>query len=769
MKSTFVRNVAGVLAALALPASIARAEDYTFTNSVGSASFNVGGNWDLGAVPGAGDTARFTNSATYTVGFSAGAQNAKAVFDAAGGNVTLGITNSTWALSDKLEVGPGTGANPNVFLTTGTLTVTNGGTGLLDIGTGGAGSFTIQGAAATSVVDRIVVTNVINGTGNCYLNLRQGMLTTLADSTIMMATNGGSPTGPFFGDLRLGLTNGTTGDMIWNIQGGTTRVIVPSGGGEKDPAFMIGGNTVGRRAVVNVSGAGTVLTNFGGGRLLVGAGHDWGGSGLGNNGSGNNQLNITDGAKVYQAGFTLLGWSGRDNKLLVAGSNSLFYSSAGIALGKSGGGNSIIVSNGAQLVSGSVGMGEAGACNNSLILISGPTTLAVMSFLFPSANNSSVIVSNGATLRITSTSGSPLVFGDHNAAGNSNKLVVTGNGSVLTNSGSTAFFVPNHAARGFCSNMLCKVNNGGAFYTGDLYIGGYHGDFKGGSNSVEVSTVVSDPQSLVMARSKIWITKHLWDKTVNLVATNGAAVLSQNAEIGYFGFTPTTYHPMGGSALVTGSGSVWSNQSDISLGTFTNSTGELMVYAGGRVVTSRVREGTHAFGTGTVVVADSGSTLLATTTFYVGEVGQGRLTVKDGGSLAVTNAASTALLDVRRGTLTVANGGSVTADRLTFTNTVDVLTFQAGPNGLGTVKVKGELKLLAGSKLKIDLTGYALTPGQRSDVLKLVEYGTLPTLFSPADIQLVNPKFGVSLTQGDGSNDAITLTVSSPGTMILLN
>jgi len=160
---------------------------------------------------------------------------------------------------------------------------------------------------------------------------------------------------------------------------------------------------------------------------------------------------------------------------------------------------------------------------------------------------------------------------------------------------------------------------------------------------------------------------------------------------------------------------------------------------------------------------------LATTTFYVGEVGQGRLTVKDGGSLVVTNTGATGLLDIRRGTLTVANNGSVTADKLTFTNTVDSLTFQAGPNGLGSVKVKGELKLLAGSKLKIDLTGYALTPGQRSDVMKLIEYGTLPTPFSPADIQLVNPKFGVSLTQGDGSSDAITLTVSSPGTMFLLN
>jgi T5SS/PEP-CTERM-associated repeat protein len=447
----------------------------------------------------------------------------------------------------------------------------------------------------------------------------------------------------------------------------------------------------------------------------------------------------------------------------------LFSSTGDIALGKSGGGNSLVVSNGAQLISGgSVGMGEASSCDNSLILISDANTLAVMRSLYPSANNSSVVVSNGATLRVANTTGSPLVFGDHNTGGNSNKLIVTGSGSTLTNWGSTSFLVANHKERGFYSNLVCRVEKGGAFYTGDLAIGGYHGDYKVGSNSVQVSTIVSDPQSLVIVRSKLWITKHLWDKTVNLVVTNGAAVLSQNAEIGYLGFIPTAYLPMGGSALVTGIGSVWSNQSDISLGTFTNSTGELTVCAGGRLVTSRVREGVHAWGTGTVVVADSGSALLATSAFYVGEVGQGSLTVKDGGALAVTNAASTAHLDLRRGTLTVANGGSVTADKLTFTNTVDTLTFVAGTSGLGTVKVKGALTVLAGSKLKIDLSGFTLALGLESEVLTLFDYGSMPVPFGTANVQVVGQKYFTKLTQGAVTADKLTLTVFRGGTMIMV-
>ena len=766
MQKTLAEMSLGILALLALTATEGKADIYTFTNGVGSKVFNAGGNWDLGTVPGVADIARFTNNATYTVGFSASAQNVRAVFDAPGGSVTLGITNSTWSLTDSLAVGPSAGANPSLLLSTGTLTVTNNGTGLLDIGTGGAGSFAIQGAGATSVVDRILVTNVIAGAGSSYLHLRNGVLTSWAGSTIFMATNGSSTAGPYFGDFRVGPTNGSTISMTWNIRGGTHLIKVPGAGGEPNPAFMIGGNGAGLSGIVNVSGEGTVLSNYGGGRLLIGAGHAWGNPN-GNTASGNNQLNITGGAKVFQEGFTLLGWAGRDNRLLVTGSNSLFSSPGGISLGKSGGGNSLIVSNGAQLAGGSVSMGEAGSCDNSLILISDATTLAVMSYFSPSANNSSVVVSNGATLRVTNTTGSPLVFGDHNAGGNSNKLIVTGSGSVLTNWGSTAFMVANHAARGFCSNMVCRVEKGGAFYTGDLAIGGYHGDYSFGSNSVAVSTIVSDPQSLLAARTKIWISKHLWDKTVNLVVTNGAAVVSQNAEIGYFNIaTPTNYLPMGGSALVTGSGSVWSNQLDLSLGTFTNSTGELTVRAGGRLVTSRVREGVHAWGTGTVAVADSGSTLLATNAFYVGESGRGSLTVSDGGSLAVSNSSATALLDLRRGTLTVSNGGSVAADKLTFTNTVDALMFSAGTNGLGTVKVKGALTLLAGSKLKVDLTNYTIPAGQRTEVLTLFEYGSLPTPFTPANVQRISPKYVTRLSQGSGTNDKITLIISRMGTMI---
>ncbi len=735
MKSTFVRNVAGVLAALALPASIARAEDYTFTNSVGSASFNVGGNWDLGAVPGAGDTARFTNSATYTVGFSAGAQNAKAVFDAAGGNVTLGITNSTWALSDKLEVGPGTGANPNVFLTTGTLTVTNGGTGLLDIGTGGAGSFTIQGAAATSVVDRIVVTNVINGAGNSYLNLLYGVLNTGADSTIFQVTNGHFSTdaGPWK-DFRVGPTNGSAVCMIWNILGGTHRVKVTSAGGEKDALFLIAGKASGLYSIVNVIGEDTVLSNYGGGRLHVGAAHTWGSGGVGY--SFNNRLNITGGAKVYNRESTMVvGFAAHSNSVWVSGSNSLL-SVRDLHLAKSYENSELIVTNGGQAVfaSGSSLIGEGQGGKGRIAVVGTGSACVFGGGLGLQGNNCEVFVSEGGKLQTT------VFYMNHsNKAGRNNRLVVSGSGSVFTNTGTTFVQLTTRYNPTTHSNVVFRVEQGAlATMAGELSVGGY--DNNAPTNCVGAVAVVSDPGSRIECRD-VTLSKFLSDKTVNLAVSNAAALVCRHAYVG--SETVTAPNPaFAGEALVTGSNSLWRLTGTLYVGSL--SGGFLTVSNGGTVVAAGCVVGNTATATGNVLRVSSAS-------------------------LAVTNAASTALLDVRRGTLTVANGGSVTADRLTFTNTVDSLTFQAGPNGLGSVKVKGALTLLAGSKLKIDLTGYALTPGQRSDVLKLVEYGTLPTLFSPADIQLVNPKFGVSLTQGDGSNDAITLTVSSPGTMILLN
>lgn len=734
MKSNSVRKRSFVLTACVLSVFLAKADDYTFTNSAGSASFNAAGNWDLGSVPGMGDTARFTNSATYTVGFSAGVQNAKAVFDAAGGNVTLGITNCEWSLSDSLAVGPSTGANPNLFLTAGTLSVTNGGAGLLDIGTGGAGSFTIQGAVATANVDRITVTNVVNGSGNSFLNLRYGTLNSWAGSTVLMATNGSSTSGPNYGDFRVGPTNGSTAAMTWNILGGTHLVRVPGAGAETSPAFMIGGTAGSLRGIVNVSGEGTVLSNYGGGRLLVGAAHTWGSGGL--NYSFNNRLNITGGAKVYnRESVLLIGFAANSNSVWVSGSNSLL-SGRELHLAKSYENSELVVTNGGQVVfaSGTSLLGEGQGGKGRIAVVGAGSSCFFGGGLGIQGNACEILIAEGGKFQTT-----VLYMNHSNKAGRNNRLVVSGSGSEFTNTGTTYVQLTSKYNPTTHSNVLFRVEQGGlATMSGELSVGGY--DNNAPTNCVGAAAVVSDSGSTLLCRDVV-LSKYLSDKTVNLVVSNAASVVSRHAYVG--NEKVAAGNPaFAGEALVTDADSLWRLTGTLYVGHL--SSGFLTVSNGGAVVATGCVAGNSATATGNVLRVNAAS-------------------------LTVTNSASTALLDIRDGTLLVANGGSVTADKLTFTNTVDALTLQAGPNGLGSVKVKGELKLLSGSKLKIDLTGYSLPYGQKSAVLKLVEYGTLPTPFSPSDIQLVNPKFGVSLTQGDGSGDAITLTVSSLGTTVLLN
>jgi len=733
MQSKHVRVSAYLLATLAIPATTLRADDYTFTNAAGSVSFNAGGNWDLGSVPGAADTARFTNSASYTVGFSAGVQNAKAVFDAAGGNVTLGIAGSEWSLSDSLAVGPGAGSNPNVFLTTGTLTVTNGGASLLDIGSGGAGAFTIQGAAATANVDRIVVTNVTGGIGASFLNLRYGTLNSRADSSVFMATNGSSTLGPNYGDFRVGPTNGSSVAMTWNVLAGTHLVNVPSKGGESDPAFMIGGNASGLSGIVNVIGAGTVLSNYGGGRLLVGAAHTWGSGGLGY--SFNNRLNITGGAKFYnRESAMVVGFAAPSNSVWVSGSNSLL-SARDIHLAKSYENSELIVTNGGQVAfaSGTSLIGEGQGGKGRIAVAGAGSTCAFGGGLGLQGNNCEILVSEGGKLQTT------VFYMNHsNKAGRNNRLVVSGTGSVFTNTGTTYVQLTTRYNPTTHSNVLFRVEQGAlATMAGELVVGGY--DNNAPTNCAGAAAVVSDPGSRIECRD-VTLSKFLSDKTANLVVSNAAALVSRHAYVG--AETVAAPNPaFAGEALVTGSNSLWRLTGTLYVGSL--SSGFLTVSNGGSVAAAGCVVGNTATATGNVLRVSAAS-------------------------LAVTNTAATALLDIRNGTLRVAGGGAVTADRLTFTNTTEALTFVAGTGGMGSIKVKGAVTLTPGSKLLVDLSNYELQSASGADVRPLIEYGTLSVPFNTGDIQLVNTRYAVKVTQGDGSNDAVTLTVSRLGMMILL-
>ncbi|MBU4274054.1 MAG: hypothetical protein KKA28_19655, partial [Planctomycetes bacterium] len=150
-----ISRSAGILAVLLVVATLAQAQSTIDWTNVAGGTFSVGGNWQGGVAPGATDTARFTNAASYGVIWSGNAANSDALFDAPSGTVTadVGVANA-WTLTNTLKLGQSSGAAGTLLLTNGTMVVSNAaGTANVKMGNGGSGVFQIQGQGGALYAD----------------------------------------------------------------------------------------------------------------------------------------------------------------------------------------------------------------------------------------------------------------------------------------------------------------------------------------------------------------------------------------------------------------------------------------------------------------------------------------------------------------------------------------------------------------------------------------------------------------------------------------
>jgi T5SS/PEP-CTERM-associated repeat protein len=245
-------------------------------------------------------------------------------------------------------------------------------------------------------------------------------------------------------------------------------------------------------------------------------------------------------------------------------------------------------------------------------------------------------VSNGA--RVTSF----LCFvGFNSTSASNNSVVVSGAGSIWSN---TDDLVIGHLSGG---NRF-EVSDGGLVANGDSTVG---------------NLVFSGNQALITGANSVWSNRDLTvgntARSSQLVVSNGGLVLSRNAYLGKLA---------GGSnnlALVTGAGSMWSNQADLVVGVADRGN-QLIITNAGTVTTSNLFVGLQAPATNSRVVVD-------------------------GGTLRVTNAAGTGLLDVRRGT-NVLDAGLVEVNQLLVTNTAGKFELNGGTFSAGkTVINNGQL------------------------------------------------------------------------------
>ena len=378
------------------------------------------------------------------------------------------------------------------------------------------------------------------------------------------------------------------------------------------------------------------------------------------NGGTNNPLE----AHVFGDGY--VGYSSDNNAVLVTGGGSVWNNAGDLSVGYSGNGNSLTVANNGTLISGyyNVSLDTYGVGTSYIGYVSG--------------NNAVLVTGSGSVW----SNAEDLYVGD---SGSGNSLTIASNGTVYNNGDLRGNYGYGYIGYAGDNNAVVVTGNGSVWRNAnDFYIGNY-----GAGNSLTIS--------------------------------NGAAVYIDPSYI--FAPNPITYigaqtGATSNSVLVTGSGSVWNNASDLYVGS--NGMGNSLTISNG----GAAYDGSGYIGyqsgasNNTVLVTGNGSVWSNTNSVYVGYAGAGNslavgngghvawnaggaigyasgssnnsVVVASGGSLAVTNADGNATLFVSQAggaDSLILNGGTVTVNQLYLLNgSNSVFTFNAGTlNGGGAI------------------------------------------------------------------------------------
>jgi T5SS/PEP-CTERM-associated repeat protein len=283
---------------------------------------------------------------------------------------------------------------------------------------------------------------------------------------------------------------------------------------------------------------------------------------------------------------------------------------------------------------------NATAKSNEVRLISSTARWQMGGNLFVGSNGvaNRLVVSNGALLE-----NNRVMVGNHPGSSN-NEVSVSGPGSTLNSPNGLWIGADGNA------NRLTILNGGKVFANlpGGFTTVGFNEGMR--SNSA----LVADPGSRWAVNHTLNIGSGAFGNT--LVVSNGALVDGVNSTIG------NALTASNNLVVVTGAGSTWTNGTSLKIGDI-GPGNQLIVSNGGNVFVG-------------------GSAYVGATPFFSAN---NRVTV-DGGTLRVTNAAGTGLLDVRRGT-NVLNAGLVEVDQLLVTNTAGRFELNGGTLSVGNSKI----------------------------------------------------------------------------------
>ncbi|MCC7517567.1 MAG: hypothetical protein IT578_00110 [Verrucomicrobiae bacterium] len=333
--------------------------------------------WNAG-VPNASSNAFFTNSATYTVSWTANATSANVYVNTKSASAVLSeqLDASLWWVTNQYLIGQ-SGNTGSVTHGSGTLVVTNAaGTGLFVVGDAGSkGTLTLTGG--TVIVDKLWATNVSTST----LSLRAGDLVTQSGGSIVNV-----------GSLRLSLGNVAGQTMTWTMRGGGTNLLLTT---PQTLDTQIG-NAVGAYGRLIITDPGTIYTNAG--STSVG-----GGSG----GAGRGMLVVSNGGRGWGGNLHVgNGGASTNNDVIITGPNSRWNASGTLNVGYVGATNNLvqILDGGALVAIANANVGTLGSGLNNRVIVSGTNSLLSVADLYvgtnPTANASLVLVKDAATLAV---------------------------------------------------------------------------------------------------------------------------------------------------------------------------------------------------------------------------------------------------------------------------------------------------------------------------------------------------------------------------------
>lgn len=347
---------------------------------------------------------------------------------------------------------------------------------------------------------------------------------------------------------------------------------------------------------------------------------------VGDTNSGDQLQIINGGVQFVTNGYdAYIGYmaSADGNSLVVSGSGSAWIqlNSGGLFVGYYGSGNSLTVSSGAEVIAALKAGAQPGANNNSVVVTG---TGSVLSVTFDweigdygSAN--SLVISGGGAI----DGGHRNSVAGQLPGSDGNRMVVTGSGSVWTNTGD--LIIGNSGS----GNSLV-ISNGGSIASDGGWIGGAAIGGNYGSNN---SAVVTGSGSVWSNLNALTVGLEDFNVGNSLIATNGGVLVSGNGIIG----------GISNKVFVTGSGSVWSaGPLDIGSSAGNGGGNTLVIDNGGAVFSIEGRIGTGNPGTllsnNKVVVTGNGSWWNNSDTLYVGDTGFGNsLVITNGGGVVSIN------------------------------------------------------------------------------------------------------------------------------------